>query len=81
MARSDDDIIKLFTDAVREVENKDLAGVSVTTNLASLGLDSVATMEVIGVMEERLKVQFPDEDLANLETMADLTALCRKAGA
>jgi acyl carrier protein len=32
-------------------------------------------------MEERLKVQFPDEDLANLETMADLTALCRKAGA
>ena len=81
MAQTDEDIITLFKDAVREVENKEIEKIDGTTDLADLGLDSVATMEVIGVMEERLNVQFPDEDLANLKSMSDLTALVRKSAA
>ena len=80
MARTDEEIITLFKDAVKEVENKELNDLTPGSNLAKLGLDSVATMEVIGVMEERLNVQFPDEDLANLQTLSDLTALVHKLG-
>lgn len=78
MPSNDAEIIQLFKDAVREVENKELGDLTAATALTELGLDSVATMEVIGVMEERLNVQFPDEDLANLSSMGDLTALVRK---
>lgn len=81
MARSDEEILTLFKDAVREVENKDVGDLDPKADLAELGLDSVATMEVIGVMEERLDVQFPDEDLANLRTFHDLTMLVRNAAA
>jgi len=81
MARTDEEIITLFKDAVREVENKELKALDKTTDLSSLGLDSVAMMEVIGVIEERLNVQFPDEDLANLKNLADLTAVVRKIAA
>jgi len=35
-------------------------------------------MEVIGIMEERLEIRFPDEDLATLKNMGDLTALVRR---
>ena len=38
-------------------------------------------MEVIGVMEERLEVQFPDEDLASIKTVGDLTRLVLKLDA
>jgi acyl carrier protein len=78
MSRNDEEIITMFREAVKEVENKDLDGLALETDLADLGLDSVATMEVIGVLEERLNVQFPDEDLANLKSLSDLTTLVRK---
>jgi acyl carrier protein len=77
--RNDDEIIQLFKASVREVDNNvKLGELTLTTELASLGLDSVMTMEVIGVLEEKLNVRFPDEDLSTLKNMGDLTALVRK---
>lgn len=76
---TDQDILTLFSSAVAEVDNNvKLGDLTATTELASLGLDSVMTMEVIGVMEEKLNVRFPDEDLATLKNMGDLTALVRR---
>jgi acyl carrier protein len=81
MAHSDSEIITLFKAAVLEVDNKKLGDVTIDTPLASLGLDSVQTMEVIGAMEEKLNVQFPDEDLATLKKVGDLTSLVRRLAA
>ena len=64
-----------------EMFNKKLGELSGTTLLSSLGLDSVQTMEVIGAMEERLNVQFPDEDLATLKSIGDLTRLVQRLAA
>ena len=76
---TDQDILTLFSSAVAEVDNNvKLGDLTATTELSSLGLDSVMTMEVIGVMEEKLNVRFPDEDLATLKNMGDLTALVRR---
>ncbi len=78
-APSDKDIVELFKSSVKEVDhNIAVDEVDTTTELASLGLDSVATMEVIGIIEERLDIRFPDEDLATLKSMADLTALIQR---
>lgn len=78
MARTDAEIIELFKTAVFEVDNKKLNDVTQQTTLASLGLDSVQTMEVIGAMEEKLNVQFPDEDLATLKSIGDLMNLIHR---
>ncbi|MBX2812216.1 MAG: acyl carrier protein [Myxococcales bacterium] len=77
--RSENEIIELFKEAVSEVDNNTkIANVTPSTELASLGLDSVMTMEVIGVLEERLNVRFPDEDLATIRSMSDLTQLVNR---
>ena len=79
---TDNDIIVLFKEAVREVDaNTKLDDLTTSTEIAKLGLDSVMTMEVIGVLEERLNVRFPDEDLATLKNIGDLTALIQRMAA
>ncbi len=76
---NDQQIIALFQEAVAEVDgNVKLGEMTAATELSSLGLDSVMTMEVIGVMEEKLNVRFPDEDLATLKNMGDLTKLIHR---
>jgi len=75
----DKEIIDLFKASVREVDNNvSVDNVDETTELASLGLDSVMTMEVIGIMEEKLNIRFPDEDLATLKSLRDLTTLVQR---
>jgi len=81
MAKSDKEIIELFRAAVLEVDNKKLGELSGTTQLSTLGLDSVQTMEVIGAMEEKLNIQFPDEDLATIKSIGDLTRLVQRLAA
>ena len=76
--RSDDEIIQLFKTAVYEVDHKQLGSITTDTEIAQLGLDSVATMEVIGALEEKLDMRFPDEELATLKSVGDLTALVRR---
>jgi len=80
--RSDQEIIQLFKESVREVDtNAKLGNVTAGTELAQLGLDSVMTMEVIGVMEEKLNLRFPDEELATLKRIGDLTKLVQRLAA
>ncbi|MBK8010465.1 MAG: acyl carrier protein [Deltaproteobacteria bacterium] len=78
---TDDQIIELFRAAVKEVDGKDLGAITRETEISDLGLDSVMTMEVIGVLEEKLDMRFPDEDLATLKRIGDLTTLVRKMAA
>jgi len=76
--KSDEEALELFRAAVREVDNKPIANITLDSELGELGLDSVATMEVVGVLEEKLDVQFKDEDLADLLSVGDLVRLVRK---
>ena len=76
---TNEEIIEIFKESVKEVDvNVKVDKVSMETELAQLGLDSVMTMEVIGVLEEKLNLRFPDEDLATLKSMTDLSNLIRK---
>lgn len=76
---TNDEIIEVFKQSVKEVDQRiEVDAVDGSTSLASLGLDSVMTMEVIGIMEEKLDIRFPDEDLATLKSMGDLTSLVQR---
>lgn len=76
---TDDKIIELFKESVKEVDtNTDVTNITMKTELSALGLDSVMTLEVIGVLEEKLNIRFPDEDLSAIKNMNDLATVVRK---
>ncbi|HEV8323186.1 MAG TPA: acyl carrier protein [Myxococcota bacterium] len=72
------DIVALFKKAAFEVDNKKFDDLKLETSISELGLDSVAMLELIGYIEEELNVHFPDEDLARLQTLQDLSDLITK---
>ena len=76
---TDQEIVELFKASVKEVDNKiKVDDVDINTDISALGLNSVMTLEVIGVMEEKLNIRFPDEDLATIKKMSDLAAVVRR---
>jgi acyl carrier protein len=65
-------VIELFQQAALEVDNRKLTNLSKDTVIAQLGMDSVAIMELVSVLEERLKLRIPDEELGRVRTIGDL---------
>ncbi len=75
------DIIPIFKEAAKEVAGANVTGLdklTLDTKIADLALDSVAMMEVIGLVEEKLHVRFDDGDLSRLTTVRDLSTLVEK---
>jgi len=78
------EILTLIKSALAEVAPKrasEFDGVSLDTTIESLGLDSIATMEMVGILEESADTTFPDEDLTNVSSLGDLAGLITKHGA
>jgi acyl carrier protein len=65
-------VIEMFARAAMEVENRKLTGLTPDTLISSLGMDSVAVMELVSYFEEKLGVRIPDEDLSKVRTIGDL---------
>lgn len=72
---SNPDVISLFAQAALEVNGKKLGGLTHETVISKLGLDSVAVMELVSWFEEKLAIRMPDEDLAQVQTLGDLSRL------
>ena len=72
------DVIGLFKQAALEVHGRQLGALDAATEISTLGLDSVAVMEMTGCLEERLKIRIPDEELAEVETLGELDTLIRR---
>jgi len=73
------DVITLFRQALWEVDQKKVENLEMETTISDLGLDSVAMLEVIGYLEQELDLHFPDEKLATLQTIKDLSDLIEAA--
>lgn len=69
------DVISLFAQAALEVNGKKLSNLTPDTVISKLGLDSVAVMELVSWFEEKLNIRMPDEDLASVQTLGDLSKL------
>ncbi len=79
MDKNKPDVVTLFRDAVFEAGGIKLDHLTLDTTLADLALDSIAVMESIAVLEDRLGIRIQDEDLARLTTLRDLESLIAKA--
>ena len=78
---NDTEITALIQEALASVapqQAAELKSLDLSIKITSLGIDSVAAMEIVGFVEERLEITFPDEDLAQLNTFEDLARLIRR---
>jgi acyl carrier protein len=78
---ADSDILELIKQSVAVVTRdiKTQPGpVTLDSSLSALGIDSMSAIEVGADLEEKLKVRFPDDQLARVTTMRDLVALIRR---
>ncbi len=66
------DVVEMFKQAAFEVDNRRLPDLNADTVIATLGMDSVAVMELVSYFEEKLAVRIPDEDLSRIRTVGDL---------
>jgi acyl carrier protein len=66
------DVIEMFKQAAFEVDNRRLPDLKSDTVIATLGMDSVAVMELVSYFEEKLGVRIPDEELSKIRTVKDL---------
>lgn len=46
--------------------------------ISELGIDSVASMEMVGVIEDKLGKQYPDEELDAVNTLGDLVTMIER---
>ncbi len=68
-------LIKSAISAVDPSKTAKLASIRPDMEIRELGLDSVATMEMVGFLEEKLETQFSDEVMIRIQTFGDLAAL------
>jgi acyl carrier protein len=66
------DVVEMFKQAALEVDNRKLPDLTAESVIATLGMDSVAIMELVSYFEEKLGVRIPDEELGRIRTVADL---------
>jgi len=65
-------VIDLFAKAIWEVDQKKFDDLSMDKEIATLGIDSVAMLEVIGFLEEQLELHLPEDKLQQVRTLGDL---------
>jgi acyl carrier protein len=51
---------------------------SLDTDIATLGIESVTMLELIAALEERFGIELPDDELTTLDTLGDVIALLQR---
>jgi acyl carrier protein len=77
---NDAHILDLIQKALTEVvpdRAADWSAVTLDKTIEELGLDSIATMEMVGFLEDETGVTFPDEALPKVNALSDLAALVK----
>ncbi|HSW38033.1 MAG TPA: aminotransferase class I/II-fold pyridoxal phosphate-dependent enzyme, partial [Acidobacteriota bacterium] len=77
MHEKDRTLIELLKNAIRDVTLKEPGDITAETGISELELDSVAMMELIGILEETFSLHVADEDITELRRVSDILNLIR----
>jgi acyl carrier protein len=72
-------LLDMFRTKASEVAEKDLSWLDESSVIASLGLDSLSTLEIIGAMEQSLDIKIPDDRLVGVEKVSNLIDVVEKS--
>jgi len=65
-------LLDLIAAGFTEVTGRPAPAIALDDDIAGLGLDSVAVLELVAWSEERLGVRVPDDELTTVRTVGDL---------
>lgn len=77
---TDAEVIALIKEALHDVvpdRTADFADLTLDRSIDDLKLDSIATMEMVGFLEDKMETTFPDEELPRVNTLGDIASLMR----
>lgn len=77
---TDDQVLGLIKEALFEVapnRKEEFEELSADETIEDLALDSIATMEMVGFLEDKTDNTFPDEELAKVNSIQDLVNLVK----
>ena len=74
---TDAELLELFRQAATEVTDRQLEEVTLDSQLAELGIDSLPMLEIVSAMEEKLGLTLPDEKLIGIDDLRKLLELIR----
>jgi len=69
------EIIARLREAAIEIAERELPPMTETQVIAEIGLDSLSTLEMVGMMERDLGIFLPTDELADIRTVGELTDL------
>lgn len=78
--QSDAEVMDLIKQALSQVDPKrqaEFANVTPEQEIAALGLDSIAIMEMVNFIEEKIDKTFPDNELHKVQSIGDLAGLIK----
>lgn len=79
---TDETVLGLIREALFDVapnRKEEFENIQIATTIEELALDSIATMEMVGFLEDKTEMTFPDEELAKVSALADLARMMRAA--
>lgn len=77
---TDEQVLALIQSALFEVapnRKEEFEELTLDDTIEDLALDSIATMEMVGFLEDKTENTFPDEELARVNSVRDLANLVR----
>ena len=74
---TDDELLEVFADAMREVVDEVPETVALDDQIADLGVDSLSLVEIVMIIEERLDVATESDDFDGVTTVGDALAVFR----
>ena len=69
------EIIQRLREAAAEIAERELPEMTEDQVIAEIGLDSLSTLEMVGMMERDLGIFLPTDELADIRTVGELTDL------
>jgi acyl carrier protein len=74
------DLIRAALFEVAPTRKEEFDEVGLDTKIDDLALDSIALMEMVGYVEDRLETTFEEDQLAKVTSLQDLATLIRAGG-
>ena len=69
-----DELLAVVATGMTQVTGRPAPALTLDADIDTLGLDSLQTLELVAWAEERLAVRVPDEELARVGSIGDLSA-------
>ena len=76
MERSE--IIRVIQQSAHEIAEREFAPFKEHQVIAALGLDSLSTLEMVGMIERELAIHLPTDELTEIHSVGQLTDLIER---